>query len=164
MKVAGTRTAPTVDGSVTFKVVSLTWYDYTGEQRTDSYQFDADATNVEIEAFVAAMQAASNATLWRVQVRDTYNSVGDSSNAVEDVWEEASANVVLLAKDTGNNAIDFYIPAPLNAMFIEGTEQIDPTNATLAAVLAAVLPMKSGFSFVSARFTSRRDIGTKINF
>lgn len=160
----GTRTAPTIDGSETFKAVSVTMYDYTGEQRTDTYRLDADSTEVEIEAFIAALQAGMNGTIWRVKVADVYNSVGDPSNAIEEVWEEASANVVLLAKNVSDDSIDFYIPSPINDMFIEATENIDPADATLAAILAAILPMKAGFSFVSARFTSRRDIGTKINF
>lgn len=158
----GTRTAPAVDGTPLYKVVSLTWYDYTGEQRTDSYQFDADSTNLEIEAFAAAMQALSNATLWRIQVSDAYNSVGDSSNALEQVWEEASANLVFLAKDSLNNSQNIFVPAPINAVMVEGTEEIDPTNAALAALLAAWLPMKANYSVVSGRFTSRRDIGTKV--
>lgn len=161
---AGTRTAPTVNGTPSFIVVSLTFYDYTGEQRTDSYQLDADSTNAEIEAFVAATQALSNGTLWRVQVKQTYNSVGDPSNAQESVWEEASSNLVFLAKDVMNNAEDFFVPAPINSVFIEGTENIDPTAQAIIDYLAAILPMRSGFSFVSARFTSRRDIGTKVNF
>lgn len=160
----GTRTAPAVNGTPNYKRVSVTVYDYTGEQRTDSYQLDADATVAEIEAFVTALQATTNATIWRVQVSDVYNSVGDPSNALEEVWEEASSNVVLLAKNASNASIDFYIPSPINAMFIEGTESIDPSNASLASLLGSILPMKDGYSFVSARFTSRRDIGTKINF
>lgn len=160
----GTRTAPTVDGTVTYKAVSVTLYDYTGEQRTDTYKLDADTTNAEVEAFVAALQAGMNGTIWRVKVADVYNSVGDPSNAIEEVWEEASSNLVLLAKNANDDSIDFYVPSPINAMFVEATEQIDPSNATLAAILAAILPMKAGYSFVSARFTSRRDIGTKINF
>lgn len=161
---AGTRTAPTVNGTPTFKAVSLTFYDYTGEQRTDSYKIDADSTNAEIEAFVAAMQACSNGTLWRVGMKDVYNSVGDPSNANEVVWEEVSANIVLLEKNAADASQDWYIPAPDNALFLEGTENIDPSNETLGALMTAILALKSGFSFVSARFTSRRDIGTKINF
>lgn len=162
---AGTRTAPTVDGTPNWKVVSITVYDHTGEQRTDSYYFDADSTDAEIEAFVAALQAATNATIWKVSVSFLYNSIGDSSNAVEEVWEDADTNVVLLAKSpTVVKGDDFYIPAPINDMFIEGTNEIEPTNAVLAALMAAILPMKAGYSFVSARLSSRRDIGTKINF
>lgn len=159
-----TRTAPTIDGSPTFLNVSVTLYDYTGEQRTDSYQLDADSTAIEIEAFVAALQAVTNGTIWRVTVGEVYNSVGDPSNADEDVWENANDNVVLLAKDSSNNGINFFIPSPVDEMFVEATENIDPTNAALAALMTAILPMKAGFSFVSARFTHRKQIGTKINF
>lgn len=159
-----TRTAPTVNGTPTYKRLSVTLYDYTGEQRTDSYQIDAAATDVQIEAIVAAIQAISNATIWRVSVSEVYNSVGDPSNATEEVWEEVSSNVVLLAKDTSNAAQDWYVPAPENGIFIDGTENIDPTNVDLGTLLTAILAVKSGFSFVSARFTSRRDIGSKINF
>lgn len=158
----GTRTAPTVSGTPTYKVVSLTWYDYTGEQRTDSYQLDADSTAVEIEAFVEAMQAMSNATLWRVNVSDSYNSVGDSSNALEQVWEDVETNMVFLAKTALNVSANLFVPSPINAAFIEGTEEIDPTNAALATLLAAWLPMRAGFSVVSGRFTQRRSIGTKV--
>jgi hypothetical protein len=163
-KAMATRTAPTVNGTPTFKRVSVTVYDYTGEQRTDSYQLDAAATNVQIEAFVAALQAVTNGSIWRVIVGEVYNSVGDPSNADEEVWEEQSANLVLLAKNSTNQSQDWYVPAPVNAMFLEGTENIDPANANLGTLMTAILVLRSGFSFVSARFTSRRDIGTKINF
>lgn len=159
-----TRTAPAVNGTPTYKRVSITLYDYTGEQRTDSYQIDADATPAEIEAIVDAIQAITNGTIWRVAISDVYNSVGDPTNATEAVWEESSSNLVFLAKDVANNAQDWYIPAPNNAVFVEGTENIDPTNLAIGGFLTAVLAVKTGFSFVSARFTSRRDIGTKVNF
>lgn len=159
-----TRTAPAIDGTPNWKVLSVTVYDYTGEQRTDSYYLDADTTNAEIEAIVAALQDVTNSTIWKVTVSDLYNSVGDPSNADEAVWEEASSNLVLLLKSpTVEKGFNFFIPAPINAMFVEGTENIDPTNVDLAALMTAILPARAGYSFVSARFTARRDVGTKIN-
>jgi len=159
----GTRTAPTIDGSETFRVISATFLDYTGEQRTVTVQVDAGVTDVQVETYIAALQAISNGTLYRVAVKDVYNSVGDSSNALEDVWEEISANLVILTKDANNNSLDWYVPAPINDMFIEGTEQIDPASIPLGDYLTALLALKSGYSVVSGRFTSRRDIGTKVN-
>lgn len=160
----GTRTAPTIDGSVTYKIITVTWFDYTADQRSDSYQVDADVTNLEIEAFVAALQASSNATLWRVAVQEVYNSVGDASNALEEVWEEASQNLVIQTKNTANDSRRVFVPAPINAMFIEGTEQIDPTNATLTTLISAYLPLVTGFSAVGARMTSRRQINAQTKF
>ncbi len=161
---AGTRTAPTVDGATfTFIKVTLTWYDYTGEQRSDSYRMDSDSSSAEIEAFAAAMQAASNATLWRIQVSEVYNSVGDSSNALEEVWENAQDNLLFLFKDPSDNGFNIFIPSPMESMFIDATEELDPTNAEIIAVLASVLPMKATYAVVSGRMSHRRQIGKKIN-
>jgi len=159
-----TRTAPEVNGTPTYRTASVTIYDYTGEQRTDSYQLDAGASNAQIEAFIAALQPITNGSIWRVRVGDVYNSVGDPSNADEVVWEEATSNVVLLSKNTANDSQDWYIPAPSNDIFIEATENINPASVPLGTLMTAILALKAGYSFVSARFTSRRDIGTKINF
>lgn len=160
----GTRTAPTVNGTPSYVVISATMYDYTGDQRTESYQVDADTTDAEIEAWVAALQPLTNGTIWKVEKREVYNSVGDSQNAIEEVWENIKDNVVLLAKDPANNSQDWYIPAPINEMFLETTETIDQNYAPLAPLLASILAMKAGYGFVSGRFTHRRQIGTKVNF
>ena len=159
----GTRTAPTVDGSPTFKQLSLTFYDYTGDQRTDSYLIDAAATNAQIEAICAAIVPLSNGSLWRIKVGEVYNSIGDSSNAIEEVRENAKDNVVFLMKDLSQNGMDWFIPAPTNDMFTEGTESINPTYGATATFLTAILAVKAGFDIVSGRFTHRRQIGTKVN-
>lgn len=161
----GTRTAPAIDGiAFTYKKVSLHWMDYTGEKRADSYKFDPAATAAEIEAFAAASQALSNATLWQVTVADVYSSVEDADNAVEAVWEEASANVTVQTKNASGQSIRTFIPAPVDTMFVEGTETPDITvvafGSTYVAALQALLP--AGYSIVGARFTSRRDINQQI--
>lgn len=160
----GTRTAPTVDGTgFTFIKLTLTWYDYTGDQRSDSYRMDSDSTPAEIEAFAAAMQACSNGTLWRIGVSEVYNSVGDSSNALEEVWENAQDNLLFLFKDASDNGFNIFIPSPMESLFIDATEELDPTNADIIAVLAATLPLKAGYSVVSGRMSHRRQIGKKVN-
>lgn len=158
------RTVPTINGTPTFRKLSITMYDYTGDQRTESYMIDSDASDAEIEAIVDALQTITNGTIWRVEVGDVYNSVGDSSNADEVVWENIKTNVVLLAKTATNVSQDWYVPAPNNDLFIEGTEEIDPTNTDLAAYMTAILAVRTGYSFVSGRFTHRSKIGSKINF
>jgi hypothetical protein len=159
----GTRTAPTVDGSPVYLTVGLTFYDWTGDQRTDSYQIDADSTDVEIEAFCAAVVPLSNGTLWRISVGQVYNGVGDKNDAIEEVWENVKDNVVFLMKKTDNTAEDFFIPSPVNAMMLENSEQIDPAYGPTATFLAAVLPMRATFSWISARMSHRKQIGKKIN-
>lgn len=160
----GTRTAPTVDGTgFTFIKVSLRWMDYTGDVRTDSYQFDPAATPALIEAFAAASQAASNATLYAVIVGDVYTSVPDAQNALEEVWENVTDNLVLQSKNPVGDSIRGYVPSPINDMFIENTDDIDPSDATLIAYITAfVALLPAGYDVVGARFTSRRQINQQI--
>lgn len=163
--VAGTRTAPTVDGLNTYVQVQLRWIDWTGDKRSDSYVFTAAlATNANIETFAAAMQAGSNASLYEIGVKDVYSAVGDSGDASEEVWENVTDNLVLQAKQPlGGQSQRDYIPSPINAMFIENTDDIDPTNGALIAIIAAwVTLLEASYEVVGARFTSRRQINVQI--
>lgn len=159
----GTRTAPTIDGSPTWLNVSVSVIDYTGDIRTDTYQVDDDSSNAEIEAFVAGIVTLSNSSVYRVSVGQVYNSSANKSDALEVVWENVADNVVVLQKTSTNTSQDFYIPAPINALFTDGTENINPAYADFVTWLATITPIRAGYSQISARFTHRRHIGTKIN-
>lgn len=162
---AGTRTAPAINGTPSFKTVSIRWIDYTGNLRSDNYQLPAAATDAQVEALVAALQAGSNASIYRVDVNFAYYSVEDSSNANEVVWEDVKDNLVIQAKNTLADSEQMYVPAPSNDMFIEGTENIDPTNTELAAILTATLAaFGAGYGIVGARLSKRTRRGkqTKI--
>lgn len=159
----GTRTAPTVDGSPTWLNISVSWIDHTGDVRTDTVQVDADATDAEIEAYVAGLQTLSNASEYRVIVGQVYNSTKDKTQALEVVWENVSDNIVVLQKTSVNVAQDFYVPSPIEALFVAGTENINPAYADFVTWLATIVPMRAAYSAISARFTHRRQIGTKIN-
>lgn len=157
---AGTRTAPTVNGTPTFKKVSVTLYDYTGDQRTVSNVVDADTTDADVEAYIAQLQSMTNATIWRVEFTDVYGNLGDKGNAVEEVWENINDNQVTLMKAAaGLEAQDWYIPSPINAMYNEGTETIDPDNALYAAYLVILTAFRAGSQAVSTRMTHRRQKG-----
>lgn len=155
-----TRTAPTVDGTPLFKLASFSWMDYTGDKWSGMIPFAPDATAAEIEAVAATLQAASNATLYRVQVTDDYDSIAIKSNAVEDVWENAKDQVVVHYKNPTTRA-DFRVnvPAPIDTMFVEGTDNVDTAQVTFTNVLAAVAAaVPTGFSPVTVRFSKNRDI------
>lgn len=162
---AGTRTAPTVNDTPTFVEVQIALMDYTGDKRSDTYLVDAAASAAEIEALVAAIQAVSNATIYRVEVKDIYNSVEDSSNALEEVWENAGDNLVLQAKNTQKQSLRLFVPALINTVMIDGTTDIDPTNGLLTTLIAAyVAVLPTGFSIVGARFTERRQVNAQVKF
>lgn len=156
---AGARSAPTVDGSPTRKILTLRWIDHTGDFRSDSYVIEDAATDIAIEAFCTAMVAASNASLYEIKVADDYNSVPDSSNALEAVWENAKSNVVVQFKHPTLESIRTFIPSPLEAMFVPGSDNVDPTNAVFLAVVTnfdAIVDVD--YTAVGVRFTHRRDI------
>lgn len=154
----GTKTAPAVDSAApTYVELQVRWIDYTGDLRSNLYLINAAATDIEINAFVDSLQAASNASIYEISKRLAFASVEDSSNAVEDVWEDIATNVVIQLKDAAaKTSRQVYIPAPINGMFIEQTEEINPANATLASVLTDSLALNAGYSVVGARFTQRR--------
>lgn len=160
----GTRTAPTVDGlGQTFKALSLRWMDYTGDLRTDTFQILSAATPAEMEAFAAAMQAASNATLYEIKVADVYASIPDSQNALEEVWENATDNIVYQAKLPDGTSSRIFVPSPIESQFIDTTDMIDPTSPVVAAVIAAWTPLiNPAYEVVGARFTSRRQINQQV--
>jgi len=162
---AGTRTAPTINGTPVYQELQLSWIDYTGDVRSDSYFLDAAATDAQAVALAAAAQAASNSSLWRATMKSVYEGDQDSSNGTEVVWENVEDNLVIQAKNTTKQSLRFFIPAPNNGMFVEGTENIDPTNAELTAVLTAFLAVvPTGYTIRGARFTHRRQINQQIKF
>ena len=163
---AGTRTAPIVDAlsaNMTFKQVSIRLMDWTGDFRTDTYRLIPAVTNDQVEALVAAVAALTNATLYEVKISEVYTSVADSTNALEEVWENAKDNLVVQSKKPTGESQRVFIPAPINAMFIEQTDQIDPTFAALGTLLAAWdAAVDAEFEIIGAHFTSRRDINQQV--
>jgi hypothetical protein len=164
----GTRTAPQVDlvpSVITFKTVSLRWTDYTSDVRTDTYQLAATATSAQIENLADALQAASNASLYEIKISEHYSSVPDNDNALEEVWENVTDNLVIQAKKPTNESIRVFVPSPVNSMFIETTDAIDPTSVVLGAVLTAFdAVIDIDYEYVGARFTSRRQINQQVKF
>lgn len=169
---AGTRTAPTVDGTGTFKSVSVRMIDASGDVRTVTVDVLAATTDAQIEAYVAGLQAISNASVYAVSVGVVYNSVEDSSNAQsEPKSESVAANLVINAGNASKLSKAGYVPAPEAAIFITGTDDIDPTSAALVTYLTAFLAMVnegvamgSEYEIKSARYTERRQINSAIKF
>lgn len=159
----GTRTAPTVNGTPTFRLVSVSFIDYTGDIRTDSYQFDSDTTAAEVEAFVAAMQDIANGSIYQVKFQEVYAGTKDKSNAEELVRESVADNLVLLYKTPTNESRNIFVPTISEAVFVDGSNEIDPTNAELAAFLTSITPMLASFNAISARLSERRKIGQAVN-
>lgn len=163
---AGTRTAPAVDRTApTLLELRIRSIDHTGDIRSDLYLIDSDSTDAEIEAIVAAHQATTNASVYRVDLQFGFNSVEDSSNSDDNVYEDVSSNVVVQMKTAQKESFNWFIPAPdASLLFIAGTEEINPASAELAALLTALLPVRNGYDVTGARFSQRSVKNSQVRF
>lgn len=161
----GTRTAPDVTTAATGKLVSFHWIDVSGAKRADSYQLPVSATNAQIEAMADALQAGSNASLWKIGIENVFGSVEDSDNALAATKSsQVQDQLFFTAKHTSPLQIvqRAYIPAPINDLFIGNTDNVDPTSTEAAAILTAFLAMLgAGYSVVWGRYTQRTEINEK---
>ena len=157
---AGTRTAPDVTGTASYRLVSYRWIDASGTRRADAYQFPIATTAAQIEALADALQAASNASLWSVSLDSVFEGDMDTGSADSVVYAGVDDNIVILAKDTARNSANAFIPAPLEAIFVPDTEDIIQDNAELVAVETAFDTALGGtFTIRGNRFTHRSQRG-----
>jgi len=155
----GTRTAPTVDaGTATFVRVTLALIDSRGDKRSVSIRASAAIVPAAIETLTAAIQAATNASVYRVGFTYVYEGDALGSNASEAVVESVYDNVAINFKDVaGNRQQTVYIPAPVGDIILDG-DIVDTADAIYTAVRDAYDTALAGdYTPITARFTERRD-------
>lgn len=137
---AGTRTAPTVNGAGTHKLVSVRYIDASGDKRADEFLIPAAATDAQIEALVVALQAGSNASIHEVRVTALYKGVADKNNATNVARSPSIKDYMYFtafSSNPDNKSKRALIPAPLELLFVSGSDTLDPTSAEIIAVLSA---------------------------
>lgn len=129
----GTRTAPTIDGAPNRVKVSVTFISAVeNTARSESYLFDANATNAEIEAFLVELQKITTASIFRVEKSDVYQSVASKANASDDGLQSLDDKVVIRGRNSATNNLRYFnIPAPVSTMFLPDSELIDTQNTAL---------------------------------
>lgn len=138
---------------------SIRFIDHTGDKRADNLVgFDtANVTPANIQALNVAMGAATNASMYEGVIGDVFATVPDKNDAVQADRSEVVNNIVVLAKNAAGASVNLFIPAPIPALFVPGSDEIDPTSTELADVFTAFLALlPAGFEIVSARYTSRK--------
>lgn len=157
------RTASTVDGTPDFSTLSVTMIDDSGDQRTVSNRIAVDADAADIEAYVAALAAATNASIFRVEVGQVYVGAESPENALS-AMKSASVydNIVGLWSDVLAGRTDnTFVPAPTIALFTGDTD--NPSITSLSALNAAFAAIAFGDpDLKSLRYTERREINTRI--
>lgn len=160
------RTAPTVNGTPTYQQVSMTFIDYTGDVRSISFNVPAAATVAQIEAAAEAIADGSNASLFKISTSAVYEGNGSKTNATSGAnHSSVFDNMVLLYRNPTTRATqDGYVPAPVDDLFIEGTDDpnTDPAG-DLAGIISAIEGMlgAAAWNAISARFTERREINQR---
>lgn len=157
------RTAPDVNGTPVTRLISFRFIDAQGDTRAVSVRATpADATNAEIEALADALAAKTNAALYSVVVSEEYASVPDADDATDAVVNSARSNIVITAKNALGDLRQTFLPAPIEAMFISGTDTpiVDSNYTDLFTAFLGVLP--AGFEIVSVRYTERREVNERV--
>lgn len=158
---AGTRTAPTVNGTPSSKILSYSVIDAQGDVRTESFVVPGTATPAQIEALIAAIAADSVASLFEVKVQEVYSGQKGKQNATLDGRESADDKVYITVRDAALRLTRrLYVPAPIAGLFVADSETIN-TGATLFTDLTTALtPLLGTFLFSTVSFVEHQESNT----
>jgi hypothetical protein len=161
------RTVPTVGGTPSYVLVTMRYIDANGTKDAQSLRTTlARATNAAVEAWVAKVAAASNANVYEVNIQSIYTANTASPAAATEAPRESAKDVIeTLEKDVSSGKTQYsYIPAPLDAMFLAGTQTVDITNTTYTDVNAAVdTLLPTTYAPISVRFAEHKLTAEKTN-
>lgn len=161
------RTAPDITTPSIYKLVSIRYIDSSGTKRADSYAVAFNLAPAVIEDFVTAVANASNANVYEVQVSDVWSSDDDSGNAINQTRASVSDNIVVLLDGLlPNTQINTFLPSPKDSLFLQGTDDVDPSSPLLAAFLTTSLALFGGAprTVRGARYTERKKRGRQVRF
>lgn len=151
----------------TLKLVSVRYVDSSGTKRADSYEVAFNLGLGPIEDFVESIANATNANVYEVQIADVWRTDDDAGNAINAPRASVSDNLVVQMDGLlPNTEFNTFLPAPTDAVFLAGTDQIDPAAALLLPFLASGLVIAGGAprTVRGARFTERKKRGRQVRF
>lgn len=160
------NTVPTVDGTnPTFVRVGFSYIDANGTQ--DSFSVvttAARATPAAVEAALAALSAATNASIFEVRLEQVYQGSASKLLAVEAPRESAKDVIETLVRQPSSRMTQYvYIPAPLDALFVPDSNIPDVDNTLYDAVdLAFDLLLPADYVPISVRFAEHKLTAQKV--
>lgn len=161
---AGTRTAGTVDGAGQYTKVSISFL-AAGETkpRSESYLVSASASDAEIEAFVAAVQALTTASICRVGVEKVYTGAALLANATTTGRTSFEDKVVISALNIAvNNRRYVNIPAP-DVALVPLDSEIPITGLTaFGTLITAYDDIKANYDADRVFFSERQETNTPV--
>jgi len=155
---AGTRTAPVVSGASTMNTATLHAIDASGDLYTDSITTVAPLSDIAMEAWIAAYQAATQASVYKVTNSIIWEGDADPANAEALYRGSVKDGINLLYKNlTTLKAATPRLVAPVAATMDGNLDIPDIDSALLVALDAAIAALLTGYDLQSAQFTERRE-------
>jgi len=155
---AGTRTAPAFTAAANKRIVSLGLIDASGDLWSEAMPVPVAATAATIEAWAAAYQAASNASLHAINDFIERFGAADPDNAV--AAYRASVKSGINASYSNPTTLVTYgsrLVAPIAAV-MQGNQDIPLVSATeYTDLVTAIEAIKTGFGLDTAQYTDRRE-------
>ena len=163
----GTRTAPTVDGAPGAKTISIKYRDAFNDSGSKSVLVLGTATDAQIEALVAAMQAGSNASIFEVHVSESYAGADSVANAeADDVGGRVSFNDIIRMSSRHpitKDHIYLKLPSPVSGTLIGSSETVNNASTELLAITAAWTPMlMTGYVLKNASLVEESDEANEV--
>lgn len=155
---AGTRTAPTVGGSPTKVLLTISAMDASGDIYSDTLQLLAVPLDLDIEAYVAGYQAVTQASVFNVAVSSNYEGDADPDNAETNQRNSVKDGINLLWRDFTNlKSQTTRVVAPVPAV-MQGNQDIPLlTFADMITYIAETGDILTAYALQSAQYTERRE-------
>lgn len=141
--------------------ISFRLVDSSGDQRTVTFRTPPQGSpppTADVKAVGDALQAASNASLYEINITTRWIGPKDAGQADKATVESVFDNIVINYKDAAQRTQQSaYIPSPLGTLILSGdvvgTSQIEYTNYRDAVDTL----LGGGYEPITARFTERRE-------
>lgn len=155
-----THTAPTFASAATYKIMSVTFIDASGDEWTGSLRVAVGATAGQLDTLLADIQARTNASNYKTELSEVREGARVKANATILARSQDVHDAMLMTfKNVSTGASQrLYIPAPLEAVFEAPTNDV-PNLTDLSDVgTGAVVVLGAGYSFLQARYTKHKDL------
>lgn len=153
-----TRTAPAVTGAVSKFLMTLHLIDASGDTYTESIKTLTAPTAVDIEAWAAAYQASSKASIYAVSTQSIWEGDADVSNADVGQRNSVKNGVNLLFKSASAlNTYNQRLVAPIDAN-MQGNQDIPLlSNGAFTTLILAYQTLVTPHTLYSAQYTERTE-------
>lgn len=154
----GTRTAPAVNGTPPKVLITLSVIDASGDKYSDTLQLTSVPLDLDIEAYVAAYQAVTQASVWSVNVQSVYEGDADPDNALTNQRNSVKDGINFLWKDLAAlKTQTTRVVAPVTGS-MQGNQDIPLlTFADSVTYIAETGDILTAYALQSAQYTERRE-------